>query len=170
MHDVRDAEDTRLLEEGRFTELLAAYFHPVRERCFLRLRDRDAGDDVAQIVFVRLLRELQAGKRYAVPFRVAVWMVVEWTMRGTYPGAKEGPALPDDWDGAASDAFAEWESSHDLGVLFADLPARQREVLELRYLRGLEIPEIADRLGLRRNAVDQALHNGHRKLRERLLV
>lgn len=170
MHDARDAEDIRLLEEGKFTELLAAYFHSVRERCFIRLRDRDAGDDVAQIVFVRLLRELQAGKRYPVPFRVVVWMVVEWTIRGNYPSATEGPPLPEDWDGAATDAFAEWEADHDLGALFADLPSRQREVLELRYLRGLEIPEIADQLGLKRNAVDQALHNGHQKLRERLVA
>jgi DNA-directed RNA polymerase specialized sigma24 family protein len=170
MHDARDAEDNRLLAEGRFTELLAAYFHPVRERCFLRLRDRDAGDDVAQLVFVRLLRELRSGKRYPVPFRVVVWKVVDWTLRGTYPGPKEGAWLPDDWEGTAGDAFAEWEAAHDLGVLFSDLPDRQREVLELRYLRGLEIPEIAEQLGLNRNAVDQALHNGHRKLKERLVA
>jgi hypothetical protein len=56
---------------------------------------------------VRLLRELRAGKRYPVPFRVVVWMVVEWTLRGAYPGAKECAWLPEDWDSAATDAFAE---------------------------------------------------------------
>jgi len=39
-------------------------------------------------------------------------------------------------------------------------------VLELRYLEGYDHEEIARRLGIERNAVDQALHRGHRRLRE----
>lgn len=168
MHDARDAEDGRLLEAGEHKLLLAGYFHPVRERCFLRLRDRDAADEVAQAVFVRLLAELQKGKQYPVPFRVVVWMVVEWTIRGFYPAAKQDGFLPEDWDPEAPDAYAEWEDDHDLGLLFADLPSRQREVLELRWRRGLDLRDIAEELGIERNAVDQALHNGHRKLAGKL--
>ena len=168
MHDARDAEDTRLLEERDFTTLLAGYFHPVRERCFLRLRNADAGDEAAQLVFVRLLSELQRGKRYGVPFRVVVWMVVEWTLRGFYTDAKSEAALPDDWDASLSDAYAEWESDHDLALLFADLPPRQREVLQAIYREGLDAQQTAARLGIEPNAVYQALHNGHRKLAERL--
>ena len=41
-----------------------------------------------------------------------------------------------------------------LPELFAQLPEGQREVCELRYLEGLEIEQIAERLGLKRNAVD----------------
>jgi RNA polymerase sigma factor (sigma-70 family) len=168
MHDARDAEDIRLFDEAKFTDLLAAYFHPVRERCFLRLRDRDAGDEAAQRVFLRLWSELGAGKRYPVPFRVVVWMVVEWTIRGFYPGAKVDASLPDGWDGASPDAFAAWEADHDLGVLLADLPPRQREVLQAIYREGLDAQQTATRLGIEPNAVYQALHNGHKKLAERL--
>ena len=52
--------------------------------------------------------------------------------------------------------------------MLADLPQRQREVLELVYLEGLGPEQVAARLGVKRNAVDQALHNGHRRLAERL--
>jgi hypothetical protein len=69
MHDARDAEDSRLLVAGEHKLLLAGYFHPVRERCFLRLRDRDAGDEVPQAVFVRLLAELRKGATCAEPPR-----------------------------------------------------------------------------------------------------
>ncbi|MBA2476398.1 MAG: sigma-70 family RNA polymerase sigma factor [Actinobacteria bacterium] len=168
MHDARDAEDRRLLEAGEHKLLLAAYFHPVRERCFLRLRDRAAGDEAAQRVLLRLLEELRRGKVYRVPYRVVVWMVCEWTLGGFWPGAKHEGTLPEEWDATASDAFAEWEDDHDLGVLLAGLPPRQREVLDLRYREGLGPEQIAERLGITRNAVDQALHNGHRKLREAL--
>jgi RNA polymerase sigma factor (sigma-70 family) len=169
MHDARDAEDRRLLEAGEHKLLLAGYFAPVRDRCFFQLGSREAGDEAAQRVFLRLWSELKAGRSYPVPFRVVVWMVTEWTLRGFSPGGRE-VELPADWDPAAADAYAEWEADHDLAALFADLPARQRQVLDLRYRLGLTPAEIAERLGIQANAVHQALHNGHAKLREKLRV
>jgi len=169
MHDARDAEDQRLLEAGEHKLLLAGYFTPVRDRCFFRLGTREAGDDAAQIVFVRLLGELGKGKTYPVPFRVVVWMVTEWTLRGFYRGRLEAE-LPEEWDQAGPDAFSEWEVDHDLAALFADLPQRQRQVLDLRYRLGLTPAEIAAQLDIDANAVYQALHNGHAKLKERLRV
>jgi RNA polymerase sigma-70 factor (ECF subfamily) len=169
MHDARDAEDQRLLEAGEHKLLLAGYFTPVRDRCFFRLGTRDAGDEAAQHVFVRLLGELRKGKTYPVPFRVVVWMVTEWTLRGFHVGRRE-VEFPEEWDPAGPDAFAEWEQDHDLAALFADLPQRQRQVLDLRYRLGLTPAEIAEQLGIEANAVYQALHNGHAKLREKLRV
>lgn len=169
MHDARDAEDQRLLEAGEHKLLLAGYFTPVRDRCFFRLGTREAGDEAAQIVFVRLLGELGKEKTYPAPFRVVVWMVTEWTLRGFYQGRKEAE-LPEEWDQAGPDAFSEWEIDHDLAVLFADLPQRQRQVLDLRYRLGLTPAEIAAQLDIDANAVYQALHNGHAKLKERLRV
>lgn len=128
MHDARDVEDKRLLEAGDHKLLLAGYFHAVRELCFLRLRDREAADEAAQTVLLRLLNELKRGKTYTVPFRVVVWKVVEWTVRGFYPGAKADDTLPDDWDPAAGDEYEALEDAYDFG-----------------------------RLGITRNAVDQAL-------------
>jgi RNA polymerase sigma factor (sigma-70 family) len=170
MHDARDAEDRRLLEAGEYKQLLANYFGPVRERCFLWLRNRDAAEEVAQTVFLRLLGELRAGKQYDAPFRVVVWKVTEWTARGFYPGIKQDSSLPENWDPEAPDAYAGWEDEHDLGLLIADLPPRQREVLELTYGEGLGPAQVAERLGINRNAVDQALHNGHRKVAEKLVA
>jgi RNA polymerase sigma factor (sigma-70 family) len=169
MHDAHDAEDRRLLDTGNYKLLLAGYFTPVRDRCFFRLGTRDAGDEAAQRVFLRLLRELQAGKRYLVPFRVVVWMVTDWTLRGFHSGRSE-LELPDEWDEPGPDAYEEWEGDHDLAMLFGDLPQRQRQVLDLRYRLGLTPAEIAAELEIEPNAVHQALHNGHRKLRERLRV
>ena len=168
MHDARDVEDKRLLDTGDHKLLLAGYFHAVRELCFLRLRDREAADEAAQIVFLRLFKELERGKTYGVPFSVVVWKVVEWTVRGFYPGAKADDTLPDDWDAAAAEEYEGVEDDHDFGRLVADLPSRQREVLDLIHRQGLSHEQAAERLGITRNAVDQALHNGHRKLAEKL--
>ena len=168
MHDARDAEDKRLLDTGEHKLLLAAYFHPVRERCYVRLRDDDLANEATQRVLVRLAGELAKGKTYPVPFRAVVWMVTEWTLRGLHPSPKQDATLPEQWDPEAPDAFAEWEVEHDLALLLADLPERQRQVAELAYGEQLGAQQIADRLGLEPNAVYQALHNAHKRLAEKL--
>ena len=87
------------------------------------------------------------------------------------PGHFQKPApespLADDWDLADPDnPYGALEDTQALDHLFAGLTDGSRRVLGLRYQDGLEIDEIAERLGLTRNAVDQALHRGHAKLRE----
>jgi RNA polymerase sigma factor (sigma-70 family) len=98
---------------------------------------------------------------------VVVHKVVDWTVADHRRGTPVGP-LPEHWEPVAPDELDEALGNHDLMSLFAELPARAREVLQLRYLLGLEIEEIAQRLGIQRNAVDAALHRGHEKLREAL--
>jgi RNA polymerase sigma-70 factor (ECF subfamily) len=171
MHDARDVEDTRLLEEGEHELLLTGYLETIRQRCLVRLRgDRDAAAELAQLVCLRLWKELSAGRRYRVPFRVVVHKVVDFTADGFFAGAKPERELPEGWDAQGPDAYGEWEQRHDLAGLLSGLPERQREVAELRYLSGLEPAEIAAELGIEANAVHQALHNAHAKLREKIVA
>jgi hypothetical protein len=105
MHDARDAEDKRLLEAGEYERLLENYVYLVREWTLVRLRDREAADEVSQRVFLRLLRELRAGKRYVVPFRVVVWKVVDFMCLGYEWGTTRRERCRG-WDPEAPDAFA----------------------------------------------------------------
>ncbi len=168
MHDARDAEDKRLLEAKEHTQLLENYVYLVQEWAAVHVRDRQAAAEVVQRVFLRLASELAAGKSYRVPYRVVVWSVVNWTARGYEWTAKEGATLPEDWDTAAPDGYEEWEAEHDLSTWIADLPDREREVLDLLHREGLSPAQVAERLGIKRNAVDQAAHRGHRKVAEKL--
>jgi RNA polymerase sigma factor (sigma-70 family) len=165
MPDARDAEDSRLLDANNYSRLLAAYYRVVLERCRLRLPEPDAYE-VAHNVMERLLRELTAGRRYRVPFRVVVHQVTTWKIK-EFQTRGRVEILPEGWDPeSGEDPFEAFEQGHDLGLLFAGLPPRVRDVMRLRYLEGLEIDEIAERLGVTRNAVDQALHRGHATIRE----
>jgi RNA polymerase sigma factor (sigma-70 family) len=164
MHDERDAEDVRLLADGSHAELLAAYHDVVVGRCVAALR-WPRGYDAAQDVFVRLLAELRKGKTYSVPYRVVVHKVIDWTVKQHLKGEPVGP-LPDDWEPTAPDELDEALGNYDLMKVFDDLPEGQRNVCRLRYLIGLGIDQIAERLGMQENAVHQALWRGHQKLRE----
>ena len=164
MHDARDAEDSRLLEANEHARLLATYYPVVVERCRLRLPDPDAYE-VAHRVAERLLVELAKGKRYPVPFRVVVHMVTTWKIKEFFSRGRVELDV-DDVDIEAPDPFGDFEQGHDLTLMFAGLPPRAREVLTLRYVEGLDVDEIAERLGIDPNAVHQALHRGHKGLRE----
>jgi DNA-directed RNA polymerase specialized sigma24 family protein len=168
MRDARDAEDALLLETGDYDRLFAAYHEIVRQLCRIRVR-ADDWEDVAQNALLRLFAELKRGKRYPVPFRVVVRKVVTWTIADYAAGRPTDVPLPDGWDAPGDgDPFAGVGEREHVEQLFAELPPGDRKVATLRYLEGLEIDEIAERLGKRRNAVDQALWRVHAKLRRLL--
>jgi RNA polymerase sigma factor (sigma-70 family) len=165
MTDARDAEDAYLLQIGDQAALIAAWYPVVVQRCLVRAGV--AGWDVAHDVVERLLGELQRGKTYRVPYRVVVHMVIGWTLKEHFQGLPTDVPLPDGWDHAdAADDFAAFEQAFDLERLFAELPVGDQAVCRLRYLEGLEIEQIASRLGKERNAIDQSLYRAHKRLRE----
>ena len=127
----------------------------------------DDAYDVAQDVCLRLLRELQKGRRYPVPWRVVVHQVITWTIKGHFQKRGGDSAIPDGWDPPVEElGFDEFAEGHDLEALFEQLPDSERLVMRLRYLDGLEIDEIAAQLAKERNAIDQTLWRAHRRLRE----
>src|SRR5215210_3544939 len=157
MPHVRDAEDALNLQTGDFAALLAPYLEIIHQRCLIAVRDGQ-GEDVAQNVYLRLLKEHQAGKQYGVPYRVVVHKVVDWTIQAHFQGPPADVPLPDEFE-LAGDAggFDEVGDEDELAQWFEELSDGERRVCELRYLRGLEPDEIADELGMTRNAVDQRL-------------
>ena len=169
MTNERDDLDDRLLAEGRHAELLAAYYPVVIARLRLRLPAWDAYD-VAQDVMLRLFSELRRGKRYPVPFCVVVHKVLGWTVRGHYQYAKSRPEcpFPPDWDIADERADHSVVGDEWVRYMIDRLPSRDRQVAARRYLDGMEIQQIADDLGINRNAVDQALSRAHTAIRKDL--
>ncbi len=166
MDDARDAEDRRLLDEGAHAHLVECYYGVIVDRCAARLPADDALDVAADVV-VRLLSELARGRRYAVPFRVVVHNVVGWKIKEHWARRRGEPLeLPDDL--AADDPFEEVEAVVAFEQFLEGTTPLEREVLTLRWRDGVELEEIASRLGKSRNAVDQIVHRGVARLRRRL--
>lgn len=169
MHDARDAEDERLLAAGEHQRLVESYYGVVLDRCRARLRDEGDAIDVAAEVAVRLLAELKRGKAYDAPFRVVVQQVTSWKIKEFFAPAPVAEVELDELLAGTRDdgGFAAFESDFDLERLFAKLPPRDREIATLRWREGLEIVDVAARLGVNRNAVDQSLHRTTTWLRGR---
>src|SRR4051794_19099304 len=165
-----DLVDAQLLARGGHARLLAKYEPVILARCIAELRGSLDADDVAQDVKVRLWNELAAGKSYAVPFRVVVHKVIGWTVKDHFAGRPTHVPMPEAWDPAdPSDDLGELLDRDAVSAMLDDLAeGKTKQVMELRYLERLEIAEIAAALGMEENAVHQALHRGHLKLRETL--
>jgi RNA polymerase sigma factor (sigma-70 family) len=165
MHDARDAEDNRLLAAGDFALLVEGYYGLIVDRCRARTRSEADALDVASAVVVRLLGELKGGKRYRVAFRVVVNKVIGWKLSEHYgrPPVEE-VELGEEVAGG-DDVYERLVAELDLLAALDGLPPREREVTLLRFRTGLDADQIAARLGISRNNVDQAWHRAKRKLR-----
>lgn len=165
MHDARDAEDTRLLEAGEKGLLVQGYYGVIIDRCRLKVRDPERALDMAHEVVLRLMSELERGRRYRVPFRVVVHKVIEWKVREHFQSVRHDAEL-EDWLARASA-----ESDEPLGAtgsfeaLLEGLTELEGTVVRLRYEEDLDVQTIAKRLGKDPNAVHQIHHRALTKLR-----
>jgi RNA polymerase sigma factor (sigma-70 family) len=167
MTHAEDARDSQLLEDGDIAALLAIYEPVILGRCIARLKGSLDADDVAQDVRLRLLAEFRRGKRYGdTPYRVVVHKVIDWTLRDHWGGLPTHVPLPEGWEPPTEDTSGEVVSRYWMVSLFDGLSPGERAVFELRYLQALDHDQIAARLGIDRNNVDQRLFRGHGKLKE----
>lgn len=163
----RDEEDARLLEAGDHAALLAAYYPTILLRLRARRLPLDEAEEVRQRVVEYLLRELRSGRKFDVPFRVIVHQRTTWTLFDYYKERKQqsGELVE---EGVESGMLENVEANLDFARLTADLPPRERQAVVMRWQQGLDVPEIAEALEMKPNAVHQALFRAHEKLRRSL--
>ena len=167
MRDARDAEDNRLLHNGEIDLLLAGWHETIVARCVASMRG-PVGHDVAQVVCLRLWRELKSGKHRdgRWPFRVIVHKVIGYVCAGWYDkGWGELELI--EIDGPTEDDFTgDVELQLTLEEFVATLPPGDGEVARLWLLEGLDYDQIAERLDKKPNALYQARSRINPRLRE----
>ena len=161
-----DARDVHLLETGQIERLLARYHLAILGRCIVRAGAGE-GEDVAQDVEYRLLREFRAGRRYpGVPYRVVVHNVIRWTLAEHFRGRPTDVPLADGWEQADGGFAADLLDRLWLADLIAELPRVEREACTLVYGEGLSPAQAAERLGTTANNVHQRLFHARKRLRD----
>jgi RNA polymerase sigma-70 factor (ECF subfamily) len=146
---------------------------PLRKFLHSRKAIRNAElDDVAQEVFLRLLRYDRAKlveHPQAYLFRMASNVAAEWTLRPSYQRAHEAhwlDTLPTGDEPAH--AAEQQDAKAAIASAINALPDHQREIVRLHFEEGPGYGEIAERLGTSHRSVKGHLARSYAKLRRTL--
>ncbi len=141
------------------------------------LRDHAAIDDVWQEVSLRVLRHLHTLQHQAAArgwiYQIARNAAMDWLRRCDRAVVRPTGELPDaiaagDDGRLPGDGVLSAERITAVRKALAELPPSQREAIRLRIEDGLDHVQIAERLGINRQAVEVRLCKGRAALRERL--
>jgi RNA polymerase sigma-70 factor (ECF subfamily) len=176
---IGDAFDSVLAAAARGDEhafaLLWREFQPGILR-YLQVVVPGAADDLASETWVDVVRGL--GRFHGDEHSFRSWMFTIARHRATDYRRREGrrPAEPmppehmPERESAEDPAAAAMEhiATREALALIAELPHDQAEVVALRVVAGLDVPQVARILGKRPGAVRVLAHRGLRRLAERL--
>lgn len=131
--------------------------------------DTDAARDIVQGCFLELCRQ----RRDAVEDRVAPWLFSVCRNRAIDQLRRERARAAADPACARDDAtpFVPLEREQEVSLVLAcmrELPARQQEVLHLKFAQGLRYREIAKVLDTSVSNVGVLIHTAIRRLRDRV--
>jgi len=141
------------------------------------IRDRAAEDDVWQEVCLRAVRRIGSVSNPAAirgwTYQIARNAAMDWLRRCDSAVARptgDLPELPDATTAGRNpgDALLTAERIAAVRKAMDALPPSQREAIRLRIEDGLDHVQIAERLGINRQAVEVRLCKGRAALRERL--
>jgi RNA polymerase sigma-70 factor (ECF subfamily) len=139
------------------------------------LQDVGMAEEVTQDVFMKLWRQ---GQRYdPARGRFSAWLlsvtrfaaIDRLRQEGRRPSVVDLPGEDPEQQTALEQLLAtdhaSWERGQHLRLLLSQLPAEQRQVIELAYFSGLTHSELAEQLGLPLGTVKGRLRLGLERLR-----
>jgi RNA polymerase sigma-70 factor (ECF subfamily) len=153
-HDERALIEAAQADPARFAELYERHFHRVYAYAIRRTGSRTEAEDITSAVFERALVNLPKLEWRGVPlvawlFRIAANALADRRQQQERDSADRLPDVPDD---------SEWAAIERRAMLFQlvdRLPEAQRQVIEMRFVDGRSIREIAAALTRTEGAVKQ---------------
>jgi RNA polymerase sigma-70 factor (ECF subfamily) len=128
----------------------------------------DEADEVAQAAVARALERLHEFRGDAALGtwlgRIAMNLAIDWRRRKSRRREADGEAEPTTSPFRTTRVVAR-DTVRRLGALIAEIPPRQRAVVELRLLKELSFKEIAEALGCTEEAARASFHLGLKTLR-----
>jgi RNA polymerase sigma-70 factor (ECF subfamily) len=168
---LQSGEERALIEAakrdpGRFAELYELNFDRLYAYVARRVRDRSIAEDITAEVFHHALANLQHFEWRGAPFaawlfRIAANEIRDWAVQlgrevssaGDLPGGEDPEEV---------------EERSRVFQFVRELPQDQRSVLEMRFVEGRSIRDIAARLNRTEGAIKQLQFRAVRSLRERM--
>ncbi len=170
--DLRLVQRFRSGEQRAFDELVRRHQRPVFQLCLRYLRNQADAKDVTQRAFVKAFQALE-GFRGESSFRTWLYRIaVNLSLNHIRDHKREQPAeIRDDQLTRRPTGPQRIISGEDADLLreaIAELPPKQRTVLEMRVYDELSFREVAELMGTTENAAKVNFHHAVKKLRARM--
>lgn len=151
-------------------ELLAKLWHaPLKDFAQRQTGQLDAADDVMQEAWLGILRGLpglEDPERFpAWAYRIVRVACAGWVRARAKQRAREAPAERAE---DRAQPVAPGETSGDVRAALRRMPEDRRAILELKYVDGFRVDEIAEVLGIPAGTVKSRLFEARQQLKELL--
>lgn len=160
---------TGSISTAELAEIFDAYYEALYRYAYLHLRDHDTAEDIAAAVFHKLLDSVEKGHMPLTPrawlYQVARNLIIDHTRRQRH---RDHVALTETLAVAANveatvEGLLRAERAH---AAILGLNERQRNVIILRFLQGLDVSEVAIILNVSVGAIKTLQHRALENLRQ----
>ncbi len=162
--------------EKEFMAAYEQYSDDIFRYCSYQTSNREVALDLSQDTFTKTWQYIAKGENKEIEniraflYRVARNLIIDWRRKkksGSLDALlDEGFEYEDDVD-----AMERHETGFDAELAkdaLEDLKDSYKEVLTMRYMDGMAVKEIADKLGTSENNISVKIHRGLQKLNEAL--
>jgi RNA polymerase sigma-70 factor (ECF subfamily) len=157
--------------EGKFIGWYDQHSDAIFRYCFYRVGEKEKAKELTQETFMRLWKMLGNGKKIEYPkailYRVARNLVIDFIRRKKELSLDAIQEISGDSVFAnspqATPSGENLENRVDVKIALTKLRQNSEEtceMVELRYIHGLRVQEIAELLDLKPNAVSVRIHRG----------
>lgn len=157
-----------------FLESFDDFSDAIYRFCLVKTSNKELAEDLTQETFMRYWQSLREGKEMSNTrsflYTIANNLVIDWYRRkkATSLDAQEEIGYePRDEKSISSEAFA---SVKEILAVIDDLEEKDKEVLLLRYVEGLEPKDIAEILNENANVVSVRINRAITKVQKKLHV
>ncbi|TSC91720.1 MAG: RNA polymerase sigma-70 factor, ECF subfamily [Parcubacteria group bacterium Licking1014_17] len=156
-------------DKKAFGELYNLFLMPVYRYVFLRVGNKDAAEDLTQIVFIKALKSIRDYENrgtspLAYLFTIARNAIIDEYRKKKPESIDESKDIPDT-ENATERLSERNDSIRTLKKALVYLPIEQQELVILRFIADLSYKELNELTGRSEQALRQALSRTLKKLR-----
>lgn len=169
-------EQAKLGKQDAFTELYNRHYKLIRYIIYDIVKNDDVADDLLSITFTKAFARINS---YVNPISFEMWLKtiavnssIDY-IRSTknekqnhYIDSEDNYVQLDSNDLTPEEAMMKEETAEQLKVALRKLRYKYRNIIELRYFKGLSYEELAEELSVPIGTVKSDLNKAKKKLRE----
>jgi RNA polymerase sigma-70 factor, ECF subfamily len=168
------AEHFKTGDQKSAEKLFKHFYTPIYRYARSRINDKEAAADIAQNVFLKVVRMISSYDQLKGNFSTWMWQIARNTLTDHLRSVKRNQTNPETQLDISIDEMTidpklnmlQTSDAYHILELVKSFPNEDQELFRLRYISELSYAEIAETTGRTENALRVALHRIREKIRQ----